>query len=73
MPDGGVETGSKSFQSVVVTVQVGCGRDKDGLSGGGTDRWGGEYIWNGDRDILSLWEDNVSKITLRTETNNSLA
>ena len=53
MPDGGVETGSKSFQSVVVTVQVGRGRYKDGLLGGGTDRWGGEYTWNGDRDILS--------------------
>ena len=40
VPGGGVETGAKGVQSVAVTGQVGCGRDADGRSGGGTDGWG---------------------------------
>ena len=58
---------------MVLTGQFGCGRDKDGLSGGGTDRWGGVYIWDRDGDRLSWWDDNVSNITLWKENNASLA
>ena len=34
---------------------------------------GGLYIWDGDGDIISRWEDNVANITLGMETNAPLA
>ena len=47
VPYVGVETGAKGVQSVVLTGQGGCGRDADCGSGGGIDRGGGVYIWDG--------------------------
>ena len=65
--------GPRIFQAVVVTGQGGCGRDADIRSGGRTDRGGGVYIWDGDRDIITWWEDTVANITLGTDTNATLA
>ena len=33
----------------------------------------GLYIWDGDGDIISRWEDNVANITLGTYNNAPLA
>ena len=60
---GGAENGSKDVQAVVVTGRGGCGGDADGGLGGGTYGGGGEGGWDRDRDILSRWEDNVTKLT----------
>ena len=49
-----------------------CGGDADGGLGGGKDGGGGEYIWDGYGYILSQWEDNVAKVTLSTEPNDTL-
>ena len=62
-------TEAKGVQEVVVTEQGGCGREEDNWSGGRTDGSIGVYIWDGDGDIISWWEDNVANITLGTETN----
>ena len=55
VPGGGVETGAKGVQAVVLTGHGECGSDTDGGSGGGT--YGGEglYLWDGDRDRISWW------------------
>ena len=73
VPGGGVETGAKGVQAVVVIGQGGFGRDAYGGLGGGTDGGGGVYIWDGERYRLSQWEDNVANITLDKETNAPLA
>ena len=72
VPGGVVETGAKGVQEVVVTGKGGCGRDTDCGSGGRTDGGGIVYIWDGDGDIISRWEDNVVNITLGMETNSPL-
>ena len=59
MPGSGVDNGAKDVQSGVGIEWGGCGRDSYGGSGCGTDGGGGVYIWDGDRDKLILWEDNV--------------
>ena len=70
---GGAETGATGFQSVVVTEHGGFGGDADNILGGGTDGGGGGDGQGGDGCRLSWWEDNVAKLTLGMEPNNSLA
>ena len=73
MSGGGAETWTTGIQLVMVTGRVGCGGDASGGSGGGTDRGGGGDVRGGDGERISWWEDNVAKLTLGMEPNNSLA
>ena len=70
MYGGGSDTRGKDIQSVVVTGQVGCGRDAYSVSVGGTDGWGGGVGQRQRR--VNLGEDNISNITLGTEPNSPL-
>ena len=65
-PGGGVETGAKGVQLVMGTGRGGYERFADSGSGCGTDGGGGVYIWDGEGDRLSRWEDNVANITSGT-------
>ena len=69
MSRGGADTGAKGIQSVVVTGQGVCGRDEDEGLGGRTDGRGGGYGWEGEKDGLNWWEDNVANINVGTEPN----
>ena len=55
MSGGITETGAKGVQVVVGIGWGGCGRYADGGSGGGPDRGGGGYGWDGDGERLSRW------------------
>ena len=63
----------KGDQSVVGSVRIGCGGD---ANGGLVCRMDGEGVGDGrdgDRDVLSLWEDNVANVTLGTDPNSPFA
>ena len=64
---------ANGVQLMVGTGWGECGRDAYGGLVGGTDRWVGGDIRDGDRDGLNRWEDNVSTITLGTDHNATLA
>ena len=55
VPGGGVETGAKGVQAVVLTGHGECGSDTDGGSGGKTYRGGGLYLWYRYGDRISWW------------------
>ena len=69
---GRAKTGIKGDQAVVGSEWIGCGGDTDGGLGGGTNGGGGGDEQDRDSDRLSRWEDNVSHITLGTDTNSPL-
>ena len=75
---GRAETKGEDIQAVLRTERVGCGRNADGGSGGGTDRGGGEYgkdryrDRDRDRDTFNLCKNNTAIINLETEPNDPL-
>ena len=66
---GGADTRDKGIQAVVITGRGICGRDEDGGLGSGTDKGGGGYVWDGDKDGLNWWEDSVANTALGTDPN----
>ena len=58
---------------MVESGRIVLGGDACGGLGGGTDEGGAGDGWDGDRDIINWWDDNVANIILLMELNSPLA